>query len=203
MRVLRSKGVLENAIVVVLSDHGEALGWQTDSMLRKTGTEPRDLGFALGSWHERHEPAPVQRAARDARHAAGARLPARRPCTTGRSSLEDVRPTLEELVTGKAPGDVDGISLLPYLARPRRAPDARGAHPLYGNGLQYDQDAGGQDHGLRCRRRGCGLLRDRTGNRLGAVAPEAPGGIDVQETARSHCRGTRSWRRSRAGPTAR
>ncbi len=38
MQILDEKGVLNNAIVVVLSDHGEALGWETDSMLRKVGS---------------------------------------------------------------------------------------------------------------------------------------------------------------------
>ena len=38
--LLEKKGVLENAIVVVLSDHGEALGFPSDTMLRKTGTAP-------------------------------------------------------------------------------------------------------------------------------------------------------------------
>jgi hypothetical protein len=36
-------------------------------------------------------------------------------------TLEDVRPTLQELATGTAPQDVDGISLLPYLAATRSA----------------------------------------------------------------------------------
>ena len=37
-----------------------------------------------------------------------------------------MRPTLEELVTGKAPGRVDGISLVPYLADGARAPELDG-----------------------------------------------------------------------------
>ena len=61
------KGVLENAIVVVLSDHGEALGADDDSMLRENRHRRRDLGFALGTRHERDEPEPVPGAAGDAR----------------------------------------------------------------------------------------------------------------------------------------
>ena len=41
LQILADKGVLENAIVVLLSDHGEALGADDDSMLRKTGTGAR------------------------------------------------------------------------------------------------------------------------------------------------------------------
>ena len=36
-------------------------------------------------------------------------------------SLEDLRPTLEEIATGLARPELDGISLLPYLADPARA----------------------------------------------------------------------------------
>jgi hypothetical protein len=36
-------------------------------------------------------------------------------------SLEDLRPTLEQLVTGEAPIRVDGLSLVPYLEEPARA----------------------------------------------------------------------------------
>jgi len=36
-------------------------------------------------------------------------------------SLEDVRPTLEELATGIAATDVDGLSLVPYMKDPKRA----------------------------------------------------------------------------------
>jgi hypothetical protein len=36
-------------------------------------------------------------------------------------TLEDVRPTLEQIATGRAPADVDGVSLLPYLSDPAGA----------------------------------------------------------------------------------
>ena len=37
--LLEARGVLENAIVVLLSDHGEALGAENDSILRKTHSD--------------------------------------------------------------------------------------------------------------------------------------------------------------------
>jgi hypothetical protein len=36
-------------------------------------------------------------------------------------TLEDLRPTLEELATGKSPADVDGISLVPFMEENARA----------------------------------------------------------------------------------
>jgi len=113
--LLERKGVLDNAIVVVLSDHGEALGFPSDTMLRKTGT-------AQEIWHSiwghgtsvlsQHQYSVVL-----AMRAFGnARLPGAAATYDWPVSLEDVRPTLEELATGTAPDNVDGISLVPYLA---------------------------------------------------------------------------------------
>jgi arylsulfatase A-like enzyme len=120
MRLLEDKGVLENAIVVLLSDHGEALGGETDSMLRKTGTS-REIWDSLWG-HGTSVMSPHQYNVLLAMRAFGrARLPGSIGIHDWPVSLEDVRPTLEEYVTGKAPADVDGISLLPYLDDPSRA----------------------------------------------------------------------------------
>jgi hypothetical protein len=36
-------------------------------------------------------------------------------------SLEDVRPTLQEIATGSAPAEIDGISLVPFMRDPEEA----------------------------------------------------------------------------------
>ncbi len=117
MQVLKSKGLLGNAVVVVLSDHGEALGLRNDSMLRATGTGPEIWNSLWG--HGTSVMSPHQYGVLLAMRAyGGARLPGAAAIHDWPVTLEDLRPTLEEIVTGTAPSDVDGISLLPLLANP-------------------------------------------------------------------------------------
>lgn len=120
MDLLAEKGVLENAVVVVLSDHGEALGHDSDSMLRRTGTS-REIWDSLWG-HGTSVMSPHQYSVLLAMRAYGrAALPGTPGAHDWPVSLEDVRPTLEELATGQAPAGVDGLSLLPYLADPAQA----------------------------------------------------------------------------------
>jgi hypothetical protein len=112
--VLERKGILENAVVVVLSDHGEALGNENDSMLRKTGTH-REVWDSLWG-HGTSVMSPHQYSVLLAMRGFGrARLPGTPSIYEWPVSLEDVRPTLEEFVTGRMPDGVDGLSLLPYM----------------------------------------------------------------------------------------
>lgn len=118
--VLEQKGVLDNAIVVVLSDHGEALGADSDSMLRKTGSS-REIWDSLWG-HGTSVMSPHQYRVLLAMRAYGrATLPGSPGSYDWPVSLEDLRPTLEEFATGRQPGGVDGISLLPFLAVPQQA----------------------------------------------------------------------------------
>jgi hypothetical protein len=120
LAVLERKGVLDNAILVVLSDHGEALGFPSDSMLRATGTS-REIWDSLWG-HGTSVMSPHQYGVLLALRGFGrARLPGSPAVHDWPVTLEDVRPTLQELATGTAPQDVDGISLLPYLAATRSA----------------------------------------------------------------------------------
>ena len=48
MRLLGDKGVLDNAIVVLLSDHGEALGGDDDSMMRQDRDRAARSGIRSG-----------------------------------------------------------------------------------------------------------------------------------------------------------
>jgi hypothetical protein len=115
LTVLGRKGVLDNAIVVVLSDHGEALGYPSDSIVRKTSTSLEVWDSLWG--HGTSVLSPHQYGVVFAMRAFGAaRLPGESGLRDWPVTLEDVRPTLQELATGAAPGAVDGISLVPYLA---------------------------------------------------------------------------------------
>ena len=112
--VLKRKGVLENAIIVVLSDHGEALGFPSDSIVRKTGTSTEIWDSLWG--HGTSVLSPHQYAVVFALRAFGtAKLPGPTAVHDWPVSLEDVRPTLQELASGAVPHGVDGISLVPYL----------------------------------------------------------------------------------------
>jgi Sulfatase len=120
MGVLAEKHLLDNAIVVLLSDHGEALGGDGDSMLRATGTS-REIWDSLWG-HGTSVLSPNQYHVLLAMRAFGrARLPGPEQEYDWPVSLEDLRPTLEAYATGSTPASVDGISLLPYLADPASA----------------------------------------------------------------------------------
>lgn len=120
LRVLGGKGLLENAIVVLLSDHGEALGADNDSIIRQAGTS-REIWDSLWG-HGTSVMSPNQYRVLLAMRAFGrARLPGAEQDYAWPVSLEDLRPTLEELATGAAPTGVDGLSLVPFMTEPSRA----------------------------------------------------------------------------------
>ena len=120
LQILADKGVLENAIVVVLSDHGEALGADDDSMLRKIGTGDEIWNSLWG--HGTSVMSPNQYQVLLAMRGYGrASLPGPDRDYKWPVSLEDLRPTLEEIATGRAPDGVDGYSLLPYMRAPELA----------------------------------------------------------------------------------
>jgi hypothetical protein len=104
VEMLERKGALENAIVVVLSDHGEALGLQSDAMLdnksKVTGLRAPLLVTDFG--HGQSVVSPVQyqvllgfrtfgRGAATTFAASGRDLP-------GAATVEDIAPTLLDLV---------------------------------------------------------------------------------------------------------
>ena len=120
MKMLADKGVLDNAIVVLLSDHGEALGGDNDSIIRRTGTSQQIWDTLWG--HGTSVLSPNQYHVLLAMRAFGrARLPGPERDYDWPVSLEDLRPTLEELATGTAATEVDGFSLVPFMAEPERA----------------------------------------------------------------------------------
>jgi arylsulfatase A-like enzyme len=120
LAMLARKGVLDNAIVVLLSDHGEALGAENDSIIRRTGSSQEIWDSLWG--HGTSVLSPNQYHVLFAMRAFGrARLPGPDRNYDWPVSLEDVRPTLEELATGLPAAGVDGLSLVPYMTDPKRA----------------------------------------------------------------------------------
>lgn len=114
MRMLDAKGLLDDAIVVVLSDHGEALGNPGDSYLRGFA-DSQSLwnslwghGTSVVSPHQFGVVLAFRRIGGGAFATAGTRLDAP-------ASLEDVTPTLLDLVAAPGPTDPDGISLKSLL----------------------------------------------------------------------------------------
>ena len=102
MGVLAEKHLLDNAIVVLLSDHGEALGADDDSMLRATGTS-REIWDSLWG-HGTSVLSPNQYHVLLAMRAFGrASLPGPEQDYDWPVSLEDLRPTLEAYATGITP----------------------------------------------------------------------------------------------------
>lgn len=115
MDILRRKGLLDNAIVVVLSDHGEALGKRSDTLMSRFG-KPEEIGGSIWG-HGTSVLSPHQfqvllafRGFGSADFKGAGHLP--EP-----ASLEDIKPTIMELLgarTGEI-GPVDGQSLGPVL----------------------------------------------------------------------------------------
>jgi arylsulfatase A-like enzyme len=123
--VLQSKGILDNAVVVVLSDHGEALGMPSDSLLN--GSDGLDgqvaelqAPVAVLKWgHGQSVLSPVQYQVLLGFRGFGsqAAIGAQGRDLLQTASLEDVVPTLMDLLGERAPV-VDGISLAPSLWSP-------------------------------------------------------------------------------------
>ncbi len=116
MSVLSDRGLLQNAIVVVLSDHGESFEPGTDSIGPADSSALHALDAVPGWGHGTSVLAPDQ-----FRVVLGLRVPqsARRQYS-GRTvaapvSVEDIAPTLYALLGIAAPPGLDGRSLLPLM----------------------------------------------------------------------------------------
>jgi hypothetical protein len=126
MAMLERRGALGNAIVVVLSDHGEALG-EPDTLLRNAhelGESYRPLETPYG--HGTSVLSPVQYQVVLGMRAFGthaSRFSAPR-IIDAPVSLEDVTPTLADLLDLQPRGDFDGRSLVPLLTTNAAAADS-------------------------------------------------------------------------------
>lgn len=131
LEVLRRKGALDNAIVVVLSDHGEALGQPGDSPFAMSGPAEDPFAWSTITGHGTSVLSPHQyRVVLGLRgFGPAARLlgPARQ--VTVPVTLEDLAPTLDELLGLRMRDRPDGRSLVPLLAGAQAAPTTQAAAP--------------------------------------------------------------------------
>ncbi len=124
MQMLERKGVLRNALVVVLSDHGEALGLpESDALIR--GTDVRELldGQRISLWgHGSSVLSPHQFSAFLALRGFGeVDLPRAFHEFDAPVSLVDLAPTALDLLGVGSAATFDGASLRPVIAGDARA----------------------------------------------------------------------------------
>jgi len=119
--VLQSKGILDNALVVVLSDHGEAFGIPSESLMNVTDSIGGLLApVEVSNWgHGQSVLSPVQYQVLLGFRGFGsqAEIGAQGRDLQQSASLEDVVPTVMELLRERVSA-VDGISLVPLLRSP-------------------------------------------------------------------------------------
>jgi len=111
MEILRRKGLLDNAIVIVLSDHGEALGKRSDSLMARYG-KPQEIGASMWG-HGTSVLSPHQFQVLFAVRGFGSANTGE-PARLGvPASLEDIKPTVMDLLGARPAeiGPVDGVSL--------------------------------------------------------------------------------------------
>jgi arylsulfatase A-like enzyme len=134
MELLERKGLLRNALVIVMSDHGEALGLPgTDTLLQ--GVVAREMldGQRISLWgHGSSVLSPHQFSAFLAIRAFGAvDLPPVFRELAVPVSLVDVAPTIIDLAGMKSTARFDGMSLLPVMRGDADASDAFGRRPRF------------------------------------------------------------------------
>jgi hypothetical protein len=117
MKMLEREGALGNAIVVLLSDHGEGLGFHGDNLLRTTTEAKATLRIPVAAWgHGNSVLSPGQYQVLLAWRGFGAGVlkvgPGRRAAP---SSLEDVVPTVLDLLHIPSRQAFDGVSLAGFL----------------------------------------------------------------------------------------
>lgn len=114
---LRTSGHLDNAIVVVLTDHGEAIGWPEDLLVDNDDSAmPRST--RIGTGHGTNLFSLVQHQTFMAFKRYGG-VPYREGDRYQRFFSYDLRPTLLDLLGLTAPEIVRGISMVPWLEQPK------------------------------------------------------------------------------------
>jgi arylsulfatase A-like enzyme len=123
LEVLERRGLLENAVVVALSDHGEAFGAEDEFLTEALPGEEQSVISAQEKGHGTSVFSPRQYQTvlgfRGYGQAAALLPPPR--AVDGHVSLLDITPTILDLLKASTPEPLDGMSLLPLF---RSEPDA-------------------------------------------------------------------------------
>jgi hypothetical protein len=109
MRLLEQRGMLDNAIVVLLSDHGEGMGWYSESLMQPIRPIHEVWGSLWG--HGTSVMTPHQFQVLLAFRGFGAAATGKGATHLLPASLEDIRPTVMQLAGVRDPFAVDGLSL--------------------------------------------------------------------------------------------
>lgn len=115
LNILRKRGALENAIVVVLSDHGESLGELEDLQMAEKGTEGDAAAeiYGHGTNIFAQEQYRVVLGMRSFGEASVSFTPG--ASIDAPASLEDIAPTLADALGLKSAEPFDGVSLMPIV----------------------------------------------------------------------------------------
>lgn len=115
LEVLRNKGLLRNAIVVVYSDHGETFDAPDQAIASDDNPIMKELSLSRPAWghgtsvlalDQYHIMLGVRRFGGDLRLV---------PTVSAAVSFEDIAPTIHEMLGVKSPARFDGRSLLPLI----------------------------------------------------------------------------------------
>jgi arylsulfatase A-like enzyme len=117
LAMLERRGALRNAIVVLLSDHGEGLGLPKDNLLYDKAAKSAARGVTVPMWgHGNSALSSSQYQVVFAWRGFGAAaLPRPAARSDFPASLEDLMPTVLDLIDVPAQGEFDGISLVPAM----------------------------------------------------------------------------------------
>ena len=168
----------------LLSDHGEALGADDDSMLRETGTSREIWDSLWGHGTSVMSPHQYQRAARDARLRPRAPARARSRTTTGRCRSKTCGRRSRNSRPARRPTTSTASRCCPIspIRRARRRSQRR--IRFTETDFNTPKTLAGPVTRPRARRRGGRLLRARPRIGLGAVAAEPPARTDCAQAAR-------------------
>jgi sulfatase-like protein len=133
LALLERHGLLRNALVVVLSDHGEGMGRPEDSMMREVQRIEERWGSMWG--HGTSVTSPHQYEVLMAFRGYGPSvLPRAGRRVNAPASLEDIAPTVVDFLGRPArTGEFDGVSLSPVLR------DEPGAEPALADRIRFTE----------------------------------------------------------------
>jgi arylsulfatase A-like enzyme len=115
LEVLRKKGLLQNAIVVVYSDHGESFNAPNQTLATDDNPVMQELGLSNPLWGHGTSVLALsqyQILLSFRRYGGGSEQPG---TISAPVSFEDIAPTILDMLDLKSPARVDGHSLLPLI----------------------------------------------------------------------------------------